>query len=95
MFCKEDITMTTNAVVRARIDHAVKDEATHVLAAMGLTVSDAFRLLLVRIAKDKALPFSPLVPSKETIAAMREAREGKLTTVKKNENLLDSLNADD
>lgn len=87
--------MTTNTVVRARIDHDIKDEASHVLAAMGLTISDAFRLLLVRIAKEKALPFSPIVPNKETIAAMKAARQGKLKTVKKNENLLDSLNADD
>ena len=55
-------TMTENAVVRARIDQRIKDEAAAVLGAMGLTVSDAFRLLLVRIAKEKALPFEPLVP---------------------------------
>jgi DNA-damage-inducible protein J len=41
-----------------------------VLAAMGLTVSDAFRLMMVRTAKDKALPFEPLVPNEETIEAM-------------------------
>ena len=44
-------------VVRARIDETIKDEAAAVLAALGLTVSDAFRLLLVRIAREKALPF--------------------------------------
>ena len=42
--------MGTNAVVRARIDEQVKEEAAAVLAAMGLTVSDAFRLLMVKIA---------------------------------------------
>ena len=49
--------MTTNSVVRARIDEETKREAAAVLQAMGLTVSDAFRLMMVRIAKEKALPF--------------------------------------
>ena len=48
-----------NTVVRARIDEQTKEEAAIVLAAMGLTVSDAFRLLMVRIARDKAMPFDP------------------------------------
>ena len=87
--------MTANAVVRARIDEHTKKEAAIVLAAMGLTVSDAFRMLLVRIAKEKALPFEPLVPNKETIAAMKAARRGKLTTVKNVNELLDNLNEDD
>ena len=64
----------TNTVVRARIDAQTKNEAAVVLAAIGLTVSDAFRLMMVRIAKDKALPFDPLVPNADTIAAMKEAR---------------------
>lgn len=87
--------MTTNAVVRARIDEHIKEEAATVLAAMGLTVSDAFRLLLIRIAKEKALPFEPLIPNSETIEAMKAARRGELTTVKNINNLLDSLNEDD
>ena len=47
--------MSSNAVVRARIDEHLKEEAATVLAAMGLTVSDAFRMMMVRIAADKAL----------------------------------------
>lgn len=70
--------MTTNAVVRARIDEHIKEEASIVLAAMGLTVSDAFRIMLTRIAREKALPFEPLIPNETTIAAMREARSGGL-----------------
>jgi DNA-damage-inducible protein J len=73
--------MSANAVVRARIDPLIKEEATVVLAAMGLTVSDAFRILLTRVAREKALPFEPLIPNAETIAAMMEARRGKLETV--------------
>jgi DNA-damage-inducible protein J len=90
----EDFIMATNAVVRARIDEHIKEEATAVLAAMGLTVSDAFRIMLIRVAKEKALPFEPLVPNAKTIKAMKAARRGKLTTVDHVDNLLESLNAD-
>ena len=86
--------MGTNAVVRARIDERVKEEAAAVLAAMGLTVSDAFRLLMVKIAADKALPFEPWTPNAETIEAMKAARRGELVTVGSPENLLASLSAD-
>jgi len=87
--------MTENAVVRARIDERVKSEAAAVLAAMGLTVSDAFRLMMVRIAADKALPFEPLVPNADTIAAMKAARRGEVTKVTSAKDLLASLNASD
>jgi DNA-damage-inducible protein J len=86
--------MPANSVVRARIDEKIKTEASAVLSAMGLTVSDAFRLMMMRIANDKALPFEPLVPNEETIAAMRAARRGGLTTAGKPAALLTSLNED-
>ena len=66
------------ALVQARIDPATRDEAAVVLASMGMTVSQAVRLMLIRIAEEKALPFSPLVPNETTIAAMREAMAGGL-----------------
>ena len=69
--------MATNSVVRARIDEHIKEEASVVLATMGLTVSDAFRIMLTRIAREKALPFEPLVPNEATIKAMKQARGGK------------------
>ncbi|MBE0315568.1 type II toxin-antitoxin system RelB/DinJ family antitoxin [Xanthomonas citri] len=87
--------MSINTVVRARIDEHIKEEASAVLASMGLTVSDAFRLLLTRVAREKALPFEPLVPNAETIAAMKEARRGGLTSFKSVEDLIADLNADD
>ena len=87
--------MTENAVVRARIDERIKNEAAAVLGAMGLTVSDAFRLLLVRIAKDKALPFAPLVPNAETIEAMKAARRGEVVKAGSVDDLFANLNADD
>ncbi len=87
--------MSANAIVQARINGAIKKEAAIVLAAMGLTISDAMRLLLVRIAHDHALPFDPLTPNKETIAAMKEARHGKLQSFKSVKSLMDDLNEDD
>jgi DNA-damage-inducible protein J len=66
-----------DSVVRARIDERIKTEAAAVLAAMGLTLSDAFRLLLIKIAQEKALPFAPVVPNQETIAAIKAARRGE------------------
>ncbi len=87
--------MSANAVVRARIDEHVKKQAAAVLKAMGLTVSDAFRLLLVRVAAEKALPFEIRTPNARTVAAMEAARRGDLVKVGSPENLLASLNEDD
>ena len=69
--------MAANTVVRARIDEHTKEEASAVLAAMGLTVSDAFRIMLTRVAREKALPFEPLIPNEKTIQAIKDARSGK------------------
>lgn len=87
--------MAANAVVRARIDEHIKEEATAVLATMGLTVSDAFRILLTRVAHDKALPFEPLVPNAVTIEAMKQARRGGLKSFATVEDLMADLKADD
>ncbi len=87
--------MAANTVVRARIDERIKEEAAVVLASMGLTVSDAFRMMLTRIAAEKALPFEPLAPNAETIAAMKEARRGKLKSFESTDALLKDLNAKD
>lgn len=73
--------MAANALVQTRINSTVKAEAAAVLATIGLTVSDAVRLMLTRVAHDKALPFEPFRPNAETIAAMEEARAGTLETV--------------
>jgi DNA-damage-inducible protein J len=85
--------MTNNSVVRARIDERTKREAAAVLKKIGLTVSDAFRLLLVRVAAEKALPFEPLVPNAKTVEAMKAARRGELVNAGKPEKLLKTLNA--
>ena len=87
--------MGAKQLVQARIDGAIKEEAAAVLAAMGLTVSDAVRLLLTRVAREKALPFAPLVPNTVTIEAMKEARKGGLSRFDSVDALIDDLNAQD
>ena len=63
--------MAADTVVRARIEGQVKEKATAVLHEMGLSVSDAIRLMLVRVAAEKALPFEVKVPNAKTEAAFR------------------------
>ena len=87
--------MPHGQLVQARVDGEIKEEAAAVLAAMGLTISDAVRLLLTRVAREKALPFAPLVPNAATIAAMKAARAGNLPQFEDVQSLLDDLHADD
>lgn len=89
--------MAANQLVQTRIDGAIKEEAAAVLAAMGLTVSDAVRLLLTKVAQDKALPFEPLIPNATTIEAMKmkEARKGKLPRFATVNDLMADLHAAD
>ncbi|CAM4455539.1 MAG: hypothetical protein LEGION0398_MBIBDBAK_00784 [Legionellaceae bacterium] len=87
--------MAANQLVQARIDGNIKKEASAVLAAMGLTISDALRLLLTKIAHEHILPFDPLIPNEKTIAAMLEARAGNLAKFDSIDALMADLNADD
>jgi DNA-damage-inducible protein J len=91
----ENQWMTANQLVQTRIEKGIKDEAAIVLAAMGLTVSDAVRLLLTKIAREHALPFDPLIPNETTIAAMKEARVGNLPSASSIKELKKALNEDD
>ncbi len=87
--------MAANALVQTRIDGAVKDEAASVLKAMGLTVSDAVRLMLVRVARDKELPFDVRTPNATTIAAIEELEAGKGRYVSSVAELFAGIDADD
>ena len=69
--------MPTDTVVRARIDSETKARATEALNAMGLSVSDAIRLLLMRVADERRLPFVVRAPNPATLKAMKELDEGK------------------
>ncbi|WP_342104711.1 type II toxin-antitoxin system RelB/DinJ family antitoxin [Methylobacterium sp. SI9] len=84
-----------NAVIETDVDLVTQEEAAAVLAGLGLTVSDAVRLLLMRVAREKALPFELLAPNETTIAAMREARQGGLPRFDDVASLMAALNADD
>jgi DNA-damage-inducible protein J len=87
--------MLNDTTVRARINENIKEEASIVLSEIGLTISDVFRMLLIRIAREKALPFEPLVPNIKTIEAIKAARNGDLITIGSLNNLLTELNAND
>ena len=69
--------MSTDTVVRARIDSDTKARATEALKAMGLSVSDVIRLVLLRVAEEKRLPFIVQVPNATTVEAMKELDDGK------------------
>jgi DNA-damage-inducible protein J len=69
--------MITSDTVRARIDTQTKTAASAALAAMGLSVSDAIRMMMRRIAEEKRLPFDVRVPNAESVAAMTELDGGK------------------
>ncbi len=87
--------MATDTTVRARIDGQIKNQAADVLADMGLTISDAIRLMLVRVAAEKALPFAVRVPNADTVAAMEEAQQGSLPSFDNVDELMADLNAPD
>ena len=83
--------MKADAVVRARIDAATKERATAALGAMGLSVSDAIRMLMRRIADEQRLPFDVRVPTPATIRAMKELGTGKGQRFETPEALLSDL----
>ena len=69
--------MATDTVVRARIDAQTRDEAAAALAAMGLSLSDYIRMALVRVARDKAVPFAVKVPNALTAKTLRKSARGE------------------
>ena len=81
--------------VRARIDTATKDRATEALEAMGLSVSDAIRLLMMRVADERRLPFEVKAPNAITRKAIAELEAGKGKKFKSVKALMKDLNADD
>jgi len=87
--------MPATEMVHVRIDKRIKTKAAKTLASMGLSVSDAVRVLLTRVAAEKALPFDLKVPNATTVSAIREARTGKLPSFRSVSDLMADLNADD
>lgn len=66
--------MASTTMVHVRVEERIKAQAAKALAAMGLSVSDAVRVFLTRVAAEKQLPFALKVPNAATRAAMEEAR---------------------
>lgn len=83
--------MSADTVVRARIDSETKERATAALEAMGLSVSDAIRLMLMRVADEQRLPFEVKVPKGATLKAMKELEEGKGTRAESVDGLFSDL----
>jgi DNA-damage-inducible protein J len=74
VFCDfQESAMTTTTTVHIRVDEQMKAQAAEALAAMGLSVSDAVRVFLMRVAAEKQLPFALKAPNAETRIAMAEA----------------------
>ena len=84
----------TNTYVRARIDLDTKERATDALQAMGLSVSDAIRLLMLRIATEQRLPFDVKVPNSITQKAIIELEEGNSKKFSNIESLMTDIHAD-
>jgi len=87
--------VATTEMIHVRINKRIKTQAAQTLKAMGLSVSDAVRVLLTRVAAEKALPFEVKVPNAATAAAMQEARKGGLRSFDSVPDLMSDLNAED
>ena len=94
-----------SVTIQVRVDETVKNEAALVLADAGLNLSTAVRMFLVRVARERALPFDPFdnagpfpppphAPNEETIAAIRAAERGELIHIGHPSNLIADLDAD-
>jgi len=78
-------------MIHVRVDEDVKHQATDALASMGLSLSEAIRVFLKRVAVDQAFPFPLKVPNAVTQAAMEEARTIAQVRFANAEELLNSL----
>jgi len=82
-------------MIHIRVDQELKIKATDTLDKMGLSLSDAVRLLLTRIAVEKALPFEVRVPNAETFAAMQAGDRGEVSKSTSVAEMMAQLNAND
>lgn len=87
--------MRADSVVRARLDRDTKDRAAEALREMGLTVSEAIRLLLRRVAEERRLPFAVQVPNAATVRAMNELNRGRGQRFENVEELFQDLENED
>ena len=85
----------SDTYVRARIDADTKERAADALEAMGLSISDAIRLLMLRVADERRLPFEVKAPNTATREAIAELEAGKGKKFADVESLMADLHADD
>lgn len=91
-----EMTMSTaDTYVRARIDTSTKERAADALEAMGLSISDAIRLLMLRIADERRMPFDVKAPNATTRKAIAELEAGKGKRFASVDDLMADLHADD
>jgi DNA-damage-inducible protein J len=86
---------TADTYVRARIDADTKERATEALQAMGMSVSDAIRLLMLHIADERRLPFGTKVPNATTRKAIAQLETGKGKRFTNVDSLMADLRASD
>lgn len=84
-----------DAVVRARIDKTTKLEAIKLFRQMGITVSDAIRMMLVQAVAEKALPFEVRVPNAETASAILDSRNGRVARAGSVDELFSDMDDED
>jgi len=82
-------------MVQARVPGEIQDIANQVIQASGLTVSDVVRVLMTRIAQDRAIPSALFQPNAETLEAFAEIERGGLKRFDSVDALFEDLNADD
>jgi DNA-damage-inducible protein J len=82
-------------MIHIRVDEELKTQASDTLQKMGLSLSDAVRLLLTRIAAEQALPFEVRVPNADTVAAMRAGDRGEVSTASNVAEMMARLNEND
>lgn len=87
--------MATNALVQTRIDGKIKAEAAAVLSTLGLTISDAVRILLTKVAREHTFPLEVSPPNADSLAAINELEAGKGSSFNTVASLMADLNADD
>jgi DNA-damage-inducible protein J len=87
--------IAADTYVRARIDAKTKERASEALESMGLSISDAIRLLMLRVADERRLPFEVKAPNAATRKAMAELEAGKGKRFASVEALMADLHADD
>jgi DNA-damage-inducible protein J len=89
------MTSPASTMLHIRVDQKLKEKATATLDEMGLSLSEAVRLLLTRIAVERALPFEVRVPNAATIAAMKAGDNGKVSKASSVAEMMAQLNAND